>query len=171
MRHILVPLDFSQAAQVALETAVALCQDMPGRITLLHILHADKTTGAMIGLDAIGYLSQTLESPSMTSGCAPSFDADQLERLAQQKLEERVDPSWRERIPIETAFAAGSPSTRIVQYARDHNVDMIVMGTHGRGPVARFFLGSVAEGVVRSAHCPVLTVRGEPEPCSLAAKP
>ena len=65
------------------------------------------------------------------------------------------------RSSIETAIEEGRPSLKIVEYARDHDVDMIVMGTHGRGPVAHFFLGSVAENVVRSADCPVLTVRGE----------
>jgi nucleotide-binding universal stress UspA family protein len=49
----------------------------------------------------------------------------------------------------------------IVRYARDENMDLIVLGTHGRGPIAHMLLGSVAERVVRKAHCPVLTVRPE----------
>ena len=63
-------------------------------------------------------------------------------------------------MPIETAFEEGRPSVKIVEFARDHEIDLIVMGTHGRGPVAHFLLGSVAENVIRSAECPVLTVRG-----------
>jgi nucleotide-binding universal stress UspA family protein len=53
----------------------------------------------------------------------------------------------------------GSPFVEIVRYAKQHDIDLIVMGTHGRGPIAHMFMGSVAERVVRKATCPVLTVR------------
>ena len=53
----------------------------------------------------------------------------------------------------------GSAPKKIVEYANDHDVDIIVMGTHGRGGLAHFLMGSVAERVVRTAPCPVLTVR------------
>ena len=52
----------------------------------------------------------------------------------------------------------GKPADEIVRYAREHDVDLIVMGTHGREGVARVFIGSVAETVVRRAACPVLTL-------------
>jgi nucleotide-binding universal stress UspA family protein len=55
----------------------------------------------------------------------------------------------------------GAPASEIVQYAREQGVDLIVVGTHGRGPVRRAFLGSVAERVVREAPCPVLVVRSK----------
>jgi nucleotide-binding universal stress UspA family protein len=51
------------------------------------------------------------------------------------------------------------PGSEILQYARSHDIDLIVMGTHGRTGLARAALGSVAESVVRAASCPVLTVR------------
>jgi universal stress protein A len=161
MRHILVPTDFGEASHAALEHAVELCRAFNGRITLLHIAHTEKITEALIGLDAIGYLSDVLESPTTSSGCAPSFNVDEWKNVARQKLEECIDPAWRGKIRIETALEEGRPSLKIVEYAREHRVDMIVMGTHGRGPVAHFFLGSVAENVVRSADCPVLTVRSK----------
>ncbi len=53
----------------------------------------------------------------------------------------------------------GSPHREIVRYATEHQVDLIVLGTHGRGPLGHMLLGSVAERVVRTAPCPVLTVR------------
>ena len=53
----------------------------------------------------------------------------------------------------------GSPLVEIVRYAQEHSVDLIVMGTHGHGPVAHMLLGSVADNVIRRAPCPVLTVR------------
>ena len=171
MRHILVPTDFGEGALAALEYAVELCQGSPGRITLLHVLHTEKATETLMGLDAIGYLSNALELPPGLSGCAPSFNVDELKRIARQKLEECIGASWSEKAPIDTAFEEGRPSLKIVEYSRDHDVDLIVMGTHGRGPVAHFFLGSVAENVVRSADCPVLTIRGKPRVRNGAATP
>jgi universal stress protein A len=162
VRHILVPTDFGEVALAALEYAVELCQGSQDRITLLHVRHKEKATKTLVGLDAIGYLSNVLELSPTSSGCAPSFNVDRLKRLARQKLEECIDVSWPEKVPIDMAVEEGRPSLKIVEYARNHDVDLIVMGTHGRGPVAHFFLGSVAENVVRSAGCPVLTIRGEP---------
>lgn len=161
MHHILVPIDFSEAAQAALAYAVELSQHLHSRITLLHVSCTAKVSETLLGLDAFEYLSKTLELPAASSGIAPSFNVDELRKVAKKKLEESIDPAWRERVRIETAFDEGRPSLKIVQYARDHEVDMIVMGTHGRGPVANFFLGSVTENVIRSATCPVLTIRGK----------
>ena len=60
---------------------------------------------------------------------------------------------------MKTELRTGSPFVEIVRYARDERIDLIVLGTHGRGPIAHMLLGSVAERVVRKAPCPVLTVR------------
>ncbi|MBX0285002.1 universal stress protein [Haloarcula salinisoli] len=60
--------------------------------------------------------------------------------------------------PVETAIMNGNPSSEIVEYAREHDCDTIVMGTHGRGGIDRLLLGSVAERVVRAAPIPVVTV-------------
>jgi nucleotide-binding universal stress UspA family protein len=67
----------------------------------------------------------------------------------------------REQLELKPTFLvlSGAPYIEIVGYANDHAIDLIVMGTHGRGPVAHALMGSVAEKVVRNAPCPVLTVR------------
>ncbi|MBX0285847.1 universal stress protein [Haloarcula salinisoli] len=62
-------------------------------------------------------------------------------------------------VPVETAVLSGDPYKRIREYAEDHDVDLVVMGTHGRTGVDRYLLGSVTEKVVRTADQPVLTVR------------
>lgn len=67
-----------------------------------------------------------------------------------------------EDIPVVTAVEAGAPAARIVRYAKRHGIGLIVVGTHGRTGVTRALLGSVAERVVRTAPCPVLTVAREP---------
>ncbi len=161
MRHFLVPTDFSEAAQESLEYAVQLCHELSGRITLLHVSHFKKVSESLTGLDAIENLSRAMDSPPSAGGYAPSHDFDEMTRVALQNLKKCINPSWSEKVTIETAFEEGRPSVKIVEYARDNKADMIVMGTHGRGLVAHFFLGSVAENVIRSADCPVLTVRGK----------
>lgn len=168
MRHLLVPTDFSESAHAALQYAVGLCKDLEGRITLLHVSHTERVTETLMGLDAIENLSRTLSSPSGSAGYAPSFNVDELKTVVQQKLDACVDATSDENVRIETAFAEGRPSVKIVQYARDHHIDLIVMGTHGRSPVSQFFLGSVAENVIRSADCPVLTVRENLHACDPA---
>ena len=60
--------------------------------------------------------------------------------------------------PVETAIREGNPSGEIVAYAREHDCDAVVMGTHGRGGIDRLLLGSVAERVIRAAPVPVVTV-------------
>jgi nucleotide-binding universal stress UspA family protein len=62
------------------------------------------------------------------------------------------------RVPVVTAVETGSPAAQVVQYAGQHRIDLIVLGTHGRTGVTRALLGSVAERVIRTAPCPVLTV-------------
>ncbi len=163
MKHILVPTDFSAAARAALDYAIELSRQFNGKITALHVSDAEKLSETLIGLEAFGYLSSALERPPDSPGFAPSFDVDVIGKAARQKLEDWVAESGHENVQIETAIEQGRPAIRIVEFARENGVDTIVMGTYGRGPVAHFFLGSVAENVVRSAECPVLTVRGEPK--------
>ena len=67
-------------------------------------------------------------------------------------------------VSVLTAVESGSPAVQIVRYAARHGIDLIVLGTHGRTGVSRALLGSVAERVVRTAPCPVLTVSREPLP-------
>ncbi|MBI4592583.1 MAG: universal stress protein [Candidatus Rokubacteria bacterium] len=81
-------------------------------------------------------------------GIDPGPDA-RLERLAADS---------QASIPVVPAVASGVPAVQIVRYARRHPIDLIVVGTHGRTGLSRVLLGSVAERVVRTAPCPVLTV-------------
>jgi nucleotide-binding universal stress UspA family protein len=67
----------------------------------------------------------------------------------------------QKEVPVVTAVESGSPAGQIVRYAERHAIDLIVLGTHGRTGVTRALLGSVAERVVRTAPCPVLTVGRE----------
>lgn len=72
-----------------------------------------------------------------------------------------LDPKWEAGRKVVKAMVEGSPKVEIIGYARKHNIDLIVIATHGRTGLAHVLMGSVAESIVRTAPCPVLTVRPE----------
>lgn len=93
----------------------------------------------------------------------PNLFGDEAEQEREAALNERLEPlvtDARDRgLDATTTIRSGTPATEIVEYAREHDVDGIVMGTRGLGGVRRFLLGSVADSVVRSSSVPVVTVR------------
>jgi nucleotide-binding universal stress UspA family protein len=134
--RILVPTDFSAGSEAALEMATSLARDSGGSLILAHI--------EVIPLSAAGgeYLYAVPEPPTE-------------ELLA--KLNSIVLPD--SHVPAERRLLAGDPADAIIRLAKTEEVDMIVMGTHGRRGLTRLLMGSVAEAVVRAAPCPVLTVK------------
>ena len=139
MKQVLVPTDFSDASDAALRYGIALARAFHAK---LHLLHIPEHPRAMaIEEYPIGLVS-TLRNVAH-------------ERLGQLLTEQE----YRELVP-ERAMRIGLPCDEIVRYAGENDIDLIVMGTHGRRGVARVLMGSVAEHVVRTAPCPVLTVRG-----------
>lgn len=139
---ILCPVDFSDQAWEALESAAWLARRLGGELTLLHA-----TSSVVIPLPEGG----VMESAHALRG-----------RL--EDVERRLE-DWRKAAasfaaaPVGTAVELGEAATVIDAYARKHGFDMIVMGTHGRTGLAHVLLGSVAEKVVRTAPCAVLTIR------------
>jgi nucleotide-binding universal stress UspA family protein len=142
LRRILVPTDFSDRSKVALTYAIALVEQFDASIHMLHVV--ESIVGAYPEPWEIG-------------------PRDELDRAiadsAWDDLNGLLPPDDRQRLHAELALEWGTPFVEIVRYARAHEIDLIVMGTHGRGGVKHLLLGSVAENVVRSAPCPVLTVR------------
>ncbi len=78
---------------------------------------------------------------------------------AEERLKQLLTDAERKRYRVESSVIVGDPLDRIVEYAKRERIDLIVMGTHGRTGLTHMFLGSVAERVVRTAPCPVLTIR------------
>ena len=142
-QKILVPIDFSTGSDAALEMATSLARDSGGFLILAHV--------EVIPLSAAGgeYLYAMPEPPTE-------------ELLA--KLDAIVLPD--SHVPVERRLLAGDPAEAIIRLAQTEDVDMIVMGTHGRRGLTRLLMGSVAEAVVRAAPCPVLTVK---QPAHVAA--
>jgi nucleotide-binding universal stress UspA family protein len=158
VQHILVPTDFSAPATAALEFAVELARPLQARLTLLHVTNTARLKETLSGLDALGYLAKSMHAPPGAKADA-SLDLTEFERLTRRELEAAVRPSWRDGLEIQTEWVEGYPSMEIVAYAVQHQVDLIVMGSHGRSPIAQVMLGSVSENVIRKAECPVLTLR------------
>jgi glycine betaine transporter len=144
VRKILVPIDFSEHSAKALAYAVDLATRFDAHILVLHVWEPPRTMGLEFGIYPIeqGSVLQILE--------------EETTRRAQQFVAEQAKP---EGLRLDTLAVQGVPYDVIVDIAESRHIDLIVMGTHGRSGLSRFFLGSVAEKVVRHAHCPVLTIR------------
>ncbi len=89
--------------------------------------------------------------------------------FAAELSEWKAEAARRGLASVDTAHVAGEPQLTIADFARAYEIDLIVMGTHGRIGRDHALAGSVAESVVRRAHCPALTVHGEPRPRAQAA--
>ena len=141
LKTILVPTDFSECSNAAVRYGCALAEAFGATLHLLNVVQDPYTM------------------PWATEGFgAPLGDllAD-WEAQARQRLVESVPTAGAAKTVVKTQV--GSPHREIVRYAAQHEIDLIVLGTHGRGPLGHMLLGSVAERVVRTAPCPVLTVR------------
>ena len=147
LKNILVATDFGEAA----DNALAYGREMATRFgATLHVLHVAEN----VYITAFG--AETYAS------FAPDLQRD-IEANAHRRLNEAVmdsDGSGPRTIPA--VMTSGSPAFAIIDYANEQKIDLIVMGTHGRGTLGHFLMGSVAERVVRLAGCPVLTIR-QPE--------
>jgi nucleotide-binding universal stress UspA family protein len=150
---ILVPTDFSDSSNDALAYATDLAETFSASIQLLHVVESP--------------LSElwVRETYGMS---LDDFLADFRAR-GQKQLEKTVAEADRRKYIADVVIRVGSPFTEIPEYAKAHDVDLIVMATHGRGALERAALGSVAARVVRCAPCPVLTVRRRKEQSEIAA--
>jgi nucleotide-binding universal stress UspA family protein len=140
-RTILVPTDFSEYADHALAYAAELAAHLDGTVHLVHSVSV-----AMAGLPEVGVAFGAMLMESST-------------REAQDALDVRV-AQYRDRVSLAPArIEVGDPRDTIERISKEIGADLIVMGTHGRRGLRRVLLGSVAESIVRSAPCPVLTIR------------
>jgi nucleotide-binding universal stress UspA family protein len=134
LQRILIPHDLSEPAMVAMSFGAVLARTFGAACDVLHVTTVAEIDQASAQRD--GILETAVHQQLGPSGCGAG-----------------VDPEFQ--------YRHGVPHDAIVRYARDRNIDLIVMGTHGRGALAHAVLGSVAEMVVRNAPCPVLTVRSQ----------
>jgi nucleotide-binding universal stress UspA family protein len=139
-KRILCPTDFSEAAVQAFSNAVEIAIHNEAEIYLVHVLPALLTDGGA--------------STVMVS--LPEY-----ERLLQpkQRMEEMARPLLAKGLKVETLITRGDPASEIVKIAKQKAVDLIVIATHGKTGWRHLAFGSVAEKIVRTASCPVLSIR------------
>jgi nucleotide-binding universal stress UspA family protein len=138
-KTILVPTDFGDAAQLALEYAQVIARRFDAGLRVLHVVETP--------------LPRDIELSAPDAGRANERAMQDARRGLAEALEQLPDGNVTGQLLI------GHAADQIVAYAAEHGVDLIVMGTHGRGALARVIVGSVAERVVRMAPCPVFIVR------------
>ena len=143
LKTILVATDFGETSDAALTYGRDLARTFGAR---LHVLHV-----------AENLLVRFANETSMS--ILPELQKE-IDNEARKRIETLVTEDDRATLDVRPAVITSMGTAEaIVQYAKDHAIDLIVMGTHGRRALAHVLMGSVAERVVRMAPCPVLTVR------------
>jgi nucleotide-binding universal stress UspA family protein len=142
IRHILAPTDFSELSQQGLKSALELAQVFGAKLSLLHVVEPP---------------------PYPIEGIVPSQLGanllDDLERQASNELAQMLLETQASKVDVTRRVVVGIPYRKIVEVAEEEKVDLIVMTTHGRTGLSHLVMGSVAERIVRTAPCPVLTIR------------
>ena len=137
--RILVPTDFSSISEAAVDAAASLAEGKPAELFLIHVI------------------APVAVLPPLEMAAIPVLTTD--DGLAiQRSLDRLIVPGSLGRMPVHREILHGVPEHVIADYADDHDIDVIVMGTHSRTGLSHFVLGSVTESVVRHVKCPVLTV-------------
>ncbi len=143
LRRILVPTDFSKSSDNALTYAVAFAEKFAASLHLLHVVQ-----------DLALFIPEAIMAAPPLAPPVEQFLA-----AARAALDRAIQGLSRPGLTIRPEVAEGVPAEEILRLARERDVDLIVMGTHGHTGLAHVLMGSIAEKVVRRAPCPVLTVR------------
>ena len=144
-QHILVPTDFSEYADSALDYAIELAKVLQARLIVLYVFHLSSLT---LGEAPPAVLDDTLAA---------------METNAQHQVQMALARVQEAGLQGDSMIVEGIPFQVIIETAESQDIDLIVMGTHGRTGLTHALMGSVAEKVVRLAPCPVLVTRGTTE--------
>jgi nucleotide-binding universal stress UspA family protein len=142
IRRILVPTDFSESAGQALDWAVTLGREFKAELVLLHVV--ENLT--------VGYASDLFPVPM-----AEVYE--EISGYARTELGKLAEEVRAKGVLVTERLAQGTPSAEIIRIAKEEPVDLIVVGSHGKGLLDHALFGSTTERVVRKAACPVLTCR------------
>ena len=151
LTRILAPTDFSKYSGFALEWAAYLAQIMKTELILLHVIPEEegKITQEVIGEGAVVHIPMGIRQNVV----------DERQKKFIEQLNMVLPSEVKKSIKVSEIIQIGVPFLEIIKVAKEKEVDLIVMGTHGRTGLAHVFIGSVAEKVVHHAHCPVLTIK------------
>jgi nucleotide-binding universal stress UspA family protein len=143
LSNILYPTDFSDVSLNAMKYAKAFARQFDATLHCLHIVDEAYNYWLSLGPDGVPMGPDPEEITASANQKLKEFDAEHLADVGKRVV----------------TVLRGHPFVEIIQYARRESIDLIVLGTHGRGAIAHALVGSVAEKVVRKAPCPVLTCR------------
>ena len=146
IKTILCPIDFSEISTNAMEYAVFLASHHHAKLLLLHVVE---------------YLHEFEHYQILVF--TPQELSEKMEKQAYEELT-KVTEQVKKTITVEAVVRQGKAFMEIIKEAMEKDIDMIVMGSHGRTGISHMLMGSVAEKVVRKANCPVLIVRGKNTP-------
>ncbi len=150
LTRILVATDFSESSAAALKYGLALARTFGAR---LHVLHAAGRHDLEVMVERQLVIDKFLQDPAAADG-----HHNAAHELMGGLLTADEQASVQTEFVLRACGPAG-PWAEIVRYAKERDLDLIIVGTHGRGMLGHLLMGSVAEKVVRMAPCPVLTVR------------
>jgi nucleotide-binding universal stress UspA family protein len=139
--NILVPIDFSPNASLALEAAVDLAQTYQATVTAVYVI------------------PQVIFHPDWAADIEETLDLADVTEEARQALTKMTEPYRQQGIAVGEKILTGGPYVEIVRLAQQMRADLIVIGAHGTSGQKPLLMGSVSEKVVRQAPCAVLTVR------------
>ena len=142
LRKVLVPTDFSESARHALTYGISFAREYEAELSVVHVV--ENLT--------VGYASDLFPVPM-----AEVFQ--EISGYAKVELAKLGEEARAKGVTVVEQVVQGKPSAEIIRFARETEVDMIVLGTHGKGMLDQALFGSTTERVVRRAPCPVLTVR------------
>lgn len=142
LKRILCPLDLSDYSLHALNYAISLVKQYSGELFLIYVLED------IIPPIDFGWVQTSI----------PEIEEGRTER-AQKALEEVIKKFKSEKIKITPAVRRGKPFEQIIKFAREFEIDLIVIATHGRTGTKHVLFGSTTERVIRKSPCPVLSIR------------
>ena len=147
IRRIIYASDFSSASRKAFATALALAKTNRAALTLVHVV--------------VTPMVPALTDSYLASGVWEDI-RNEARTWAQKQLAKLVSEARKAGVRVTALLFEGeAPAAQIVRTARSRRADLLVLGTHGRTGLSKLFLGSVAQRVLATAHCPVVTVRGK----------
>ena len=146
LKNILFPSDFSEHSLAARNHALDLARKYDAKLHFLHVADDSSQYWMSAGDNVVPVV----------------ISEQELMETSSQQMNAFIDKYFADdRDVLTTNIVIGRPFLEIIRYAKDNNIDMIVMSTHGHGALASMLLGSVTEKVIRKSPCPVLTVRHE----------
>ena len=142
IKTVLFPTDFSQGARAAMDYALSLARDYNAKLVLLYVVQDISI--------AEWYIPSSISATDLV---------EDMQKSAWNEMGKWATEAGAKVKDVEKMVARGVPFVEIIRTAREKNVDVIIIGTHGRTGIDHMLFGSTAEKVVRKADCPVLTVR------------